>query len=137
MENRYLYHLEQNKIIFELIDAMLKNGLYFAHRDFLVVYCMTDLETAKKIVETQDFYLDDLKLEGEVGLVYHFWGDIRDIRDVLSLLGLAKEMFTHLLYWDSKAEKWVLRRIRNGSKKAERATMAEGISGVHAENFLL
>ena len=137
MENRYLYHLEQNKIIFELIDAMLKNGLYFAHRDFLVVYCKTDLETAKRIVETQDFYLDDLKLEGEVGLVYHFWGSIKDIKDVLSLLRLGKEMFTHLLYWDSKAKKWVLRRIRNGSEKAECATMAEGISGVHAENFLL
>ena len=134
---RYLYHLEQNKIIFELIDAMLKNGLYFAHRDFLVVYCRTDLETAKRIIETQDFYLDDLKLEGEVGLVYHFWGSIKDIKDVLSLLRLGREMFTHLLYWDSKAKKWVLRRIRNGSKKAECATMAERISGVHAENFLL
>ena len=135
---RYLYHLEQNKIIFELIDAMLKNGLYFAHRDFLVVYCRTDLETAKRIVETQDFYLDDLKLEGEVGLVYHFWGNIKDIKDVLSLLRLGKEMFTHLLYWDSKARKWVLRRIRrDGSKETTYTTMAEGISGVHAENFLL
>jgi len=134
---RYLYHLEQNKIIFELIDAMLKNGFYFAHRDFLVVYCKTDLETAKRIVETQDFYLDDLKLEGEVGLVYHFWGDIKDIKDVLSLLRLGKEMFTHLLYWDSKARKWVLRRIRNGSKETTYTTMAERISGVHTENFLL
>ena len=135
---RYLYHLEQNKIIFELIDAMLKNGLYFAHRDFLVVYCRTDLETAKRIVETQDFYLDDLKLEGEVGLVYHMWGDIKDIKVVLSLLRLGKEMFTHLLYWDSKARKWVLRRIRrDGSKETTYTTVAEGISGVHAENFLL
>jgi hypothetical protein len=119
---------------------MLKNGFYFAHRDFLVVYCRTDLETAERIVETQDFYLDDLKLEGEVGLVYHFWGNIKDIGDVLSLLRLGKEMFTHLLYWDSKAKRWVLRRIRNGSEKTESAadtTMGKGISGVHAENFLL